>query len=153
MVSVCLPSDALSQHLLSYLGFSYLGCGVYLHSCSSKVQPLLDIGNLFLFFMCVSVSRFPTWAYIIFTIRGKLILKKHTIGNNSSWMLKTNSILNLKKIFPNCATITHKWQVLNPLGFKKWMQISSTCVEYGVRKQRPKHTVQQHLKTWSRWLI
>ena len=28
MVSVCLPSDALSQHLLSYLGFSYLGRGV-----------------------------------------------------------------------------------------------------------------------------
>ena len=28
MVSVCLPSDALSQHLPSYLGFSYLGRGV-----------------------------------------------------------------------------------------------------------------------------
>ena len=43
MVSVCLPSDALLQHLLSYLGFSYLGCGVCLHGCSSKVQPLLLI--------------------------------------------------------------------------------------------------------------
>ena len=41
MISVCLPSDALSQHLLSYLGFSYLGRGVSLHGCSSKVQPLL----------------------------------------------------------------------------------------------------------------
>ena len=41
MVSVCLPSDALSQHLLSYLGFSYLGRGVSLHGCSSKAQPLL----------------------------------------------------------------------------------------------------------------
>ena len=41
MVSVCLPSDALLEHLLSYLGFSYLGCGVSLHGCSSKVQPLL----------------------------------------------------------------------------------------------------------------
>ena len=41
MVSVCLPSDALSQHLLSYLGFSYLRCGVSLHGCSSKAQPLL----------------------------------------------------------------------------------------------------------------
>ena len=41
MVSVCLPSDALLQHLSSYLGFSYLGRGVSLHSCSSKVQPLL----------------------------------------------------------------------------------------------------------------
>ena len=38
---MCLPSDALLQHLLSYLGFSYLGCGVSLHGCSSKAQPLL----------------------------------------------------------------------------------------------------------------
>ena len=41
MVSVCLPSDAFLQHLPSYLGFSYLGHGVSLHSCFSKVQPLL----------------------------------------------------------------------------------------------------------------
>ena len=41
MVSVCLPSDALSQHLWSYLGFSYLGRGVSLHGCSSKEQLLL----------------------------------------------------------------------------------------------------------------
>ena len=41
MVPVCLPSDALLQHLPSYLGFSYLGRGVSLHGCSSKVQPLL----------------------------------------------------------------------------------------------------------------
>ena len=41
MVSVCLPSDALLQHLLSYLGFSYLGRGVSLHGSSSKVQPSL----------------------------------------------------------------------------------------------------------------
>ena len=34
-------SDALLQHLLSYLGFSYLGHGVSLHGCSSKAQPLL----------------------------------------------------------------------------------------------------------------
>ena len=41
MVSVCLPSDALLQHLPSYLDFSYLGHGVSLHGCSSKAQPLL----------------------------------------------------------------------------------------------------------------
>ena len=41
MVSVCLPSDTLLQHLLSYLGFSYLGRRVSLHSWSSKAQPLL----------------------------------------------------------------------------------------------------------------
>ena len=38
---MCLPSDALLQHLSSYLGFSYLGRGISLHSSSSKVQPLL----------------------------------------------------------------------------------------------------------------
>ena len=41
MLLVCLPSDALLQHLLSYLGFSYLGRGVSLRGCSSKAQPLL----------------------------------------------------------------------------------------------------------------
>ena len=41
MVSLYLPSDALSQLLLSSLGFSYLGHGVSLHVCSSKAQPLL----------------------------------------------------------------------------------------------------------------
>ena len=49
MVSVCLPSDALLQHLPSYLGFSYLGCGLSLYGCSSKAQPLfltLDEGYL-----------------------------------------------------------------------------------------------------------
>ena len=38
---MCLPFDALSQHLPSYLGFYYLGREISLHSCSSKVQPLL----------------------------------------------------------------------------------------------------------------
>ena len=41
MVSVCLPSDALSQHLPSHLGFSCPGRGVSLHGCSSKAQLLL----------------------------------------------------------------------------------------------------------------
>ena len=41
MVSVCLPSDALLQHLPSYLDFSYLGRGVSLHGCFRNVQPLL----------------------------------------------------------------------------------------------------------------
>ena len=40
---MCLPPDALLQHLQSYLGFSYLGHGVYLHGCSSIVQLLLLI--------------------------------------------------------------------------------------------------------------
>ena len=41
MVSMCLPSDALLQHLPSYLGFSYLGRGVSLRGCFSKVHPML----------------------------------------------------------------------------------------------------------------
>ena len=41
MVSVYLPYDALSQHLPSYLGFSYIGHAVSLNGCSSKVQPPL----------------------------------------------------------------------------------------------------------------
>ena len=41
LVSVCLPSDAVLQHLPSYVGFSYRGRGASLHGCSSKVQPLL----------------------------------------------------------------------------------------------------------------
>ena len=41
MILVCLPSDALSQHLPSYLGLSYLRRGVSLHGCSSKEQLLL----------------------------------------------------------------------------------------------------------------
>ena len=41
MVLVCLPSDALLQHLPSYLDFSYRGRGISLHGCSSKAQPLL----------------------------------------------------------------------------------------------------------------
>ena len=43
MVSVCLPSDALSQHLPSFLGFFYLGRRVSLLGCSSKAQLLLLI--------------------------------------------------------------------------------------------------------------
>ena len=41
VVLVYLPSDALSQCLLSYLGFSYLRHVVSLHGCSSKAQLLL----------------------------------------------------------------------------------------------------------------
>ena len=36
MVSVCLPSYALLQHLPSYLGFSYLGHGLSLHGSPAK---------------------------------------------------------------------------------------------------------------------
>ena len=38
---MCLPSDALLQHLPSYLGFSYVWRGVSLHGYFSKAHPLL----------------------------------------------------------------------------------------------------------------
>ena len=41
MVSVRLPSDALLQHLPSYLGLSYVWRGVSLHGYFSKAHPLL----------------------------------------------------------------------------------------------------------------
>ena len=37
MISVCLPSDALTQYLPSYLGFSYLGRKRYLGVISSQL--------------------------------------------------------------------------------------------------------------------
>ena len=55
MVSVCLPSDALSQHLSSYLNFSYPGRGVSLHGCSSKA-PFLGQG--------VSPHHNPSWPWM-----------------------------------------------------------------------------------------
>ena len=62
MVSVCLPSDALLQHLLSYLGFSYLGRGVSLHGCSSKAQPLLlTLDEGYLLQCCKEQYCIGTW--------------------------------------------------------------------------------------------
>ena len=56
MVSVCLPSDALLQHLPSYLGFSYLGHGG-ISSCllqqSTAIAPYLGRG--------ISPHRHPSW--------------------------------------------------------------------------------------------
>ena len=51
MVLVCLPSDALLQHLPSYLGLSYLGRGVSLHGRwrssiqSAKTRMGADCGS------------------------------------------------------------------------------------------------------------
>src|SRR5574339_103434 len=84
MVSVCLPSDVLLQHLPSYLGFSYLGRGVSLHGCSSKAQPLLltldqgylltaalpdlqcGIAPLFFFFPVLLCGMAPLFFFFLF---------------------------------------------------------------------------------------
>ena len=57
VVSVCLPSDALSKYLPSYLGFSYLGRGVSLHGCSSKAQLLLCFIDYAKAFDCVDHNK------------------------------------------------------------------------------------------------
>ena len=61
MVSERLPSDALLQHLQSYLGFSYLGRGVSLHGCSSKAQPLLLTESDFTSF----ISHIHNWVLFL----------------------------------------------------------------------------------------
>ena len=42
MVSVCLPSDALSQYLPSYLGYSYLRSGVMLKILQARLQQYMN---------------------------------------------------------------------------------------------------------------
>ena len=75
--SFSLPPDPLSQCLLSYLGFSYLGLGVCLDSCPSKAQPLLltsDTGSYALVFLIII-------ALVIFSKTFSLswvLLKPHT---------------------------------------------------------------------------
>ena len=55
---MCLPSDALLQHLPSYLGFSYLGCGVSLQNGSGNPchsgDSLSCLGSLNLFLFCLN---------------------------------------------------------------------------------------------------
>ena len=104
MVSGCLPSDALSQHLPSYLGFSYLGRGVSLHGCSSKVQPLLlalDEGYLLMAAppdlergvanLSLPVPTQPPLG------RVNLRCTKTTFGSSLSLLLFSNSYLKKKK--------------------------------------------------------
>ena len=67
-----LPSDALLQHLPSYLGFSYLGHEVSLHSCSIKAQLLLltlDEGYLL---MAAPPNQQEYWIELPFPTPGDL---------------------------------------------------------------------------------
>ena len=62
VVSVCLPSDSVSQRLPSYWCLLYPGHGVSLHGFSSKVQLLLltlDIGHLLAAAGCSSAAQPP----------------------------------------------------------------------------------------------
>ena len=86
MVSVCLPSDALSQPLLSYLGFSYLGREVSLYGCSSKVQLLLltlDEGYLL---MAAPPNQQEYWIGLPFPSPVDHILSDLFIMTRPSWV-------------------------------------------------------------------
>ena len=58
MVSVCLPSDALLQHLPSYLGFSYLGRGTLVKSCSKSPSQATTVCKLWTW---AWTSRYSSW--------------------------------------------------------------------------------------------
>ena len=61
MVSVCLPSDALLQHLPSYLGFSYLGHSMFkVRRSGSEEIPLVQGKEQWLCFAGTAVKRYPT---------------------------------------------------------------------------------------------
>ena len=95
MVSVCLPSDALLQHLPSYLGFSYLGRGVSFHSCSSKAQPLLLTSGLV-------VKNLPSNSGGMSSISGWRTKIPHATGHLSS--CTTHKALVLQQDKPVCGS-------------------------------------------------
>ena len=64
MVLVCLPSDALSQHLPSYLVFSYLGHELSLHGFSNKAQPLFHMEKVSFHSNPEECSKYSTIALI-----------------------------------------------------------------------------------------
>ena len=71
MISVCLPTDTLSQHPLPYWGFSYLGRGVSLlgHSllqrCTAAPYCCINIQYLFLFLSYFMAPHSSTLAWKI----------------------------------------------------------------------------------------
>ena len=129
MVSVCLASDALLQHLPSYLGFSYRGPGVSLHGCSSKAQPLL-LQTLFFFFF----GKKSMFTFCLFLAALALCWGAHGLFSScfsssihasphrlSSLMLRLFFLLLLTVIYP---TITV---------FLYWHSVQSwTCTRFSV---------------------
>ena len=93
MVSVCLPSDALLQHLPSYLGFSYLGHGVSLHGCSSKgwihIKRERERERLFVFILLTSVFVLMLLKLCFFSVLhhennvGQMVLIANSYGSQN----------------------------------------------------------------------
>ena len=131
MVAVCLPSDALSQQLLSYLGFSYLGRGVSLHSCSSKMLPLskrlLKIFNKAITIAAKSLQSCPT---LCNPINGRPpsspvpgILQARTLewvaisfSNVWKWKVKVKSLSSVR---PLATPWTAAYQAPPSMGFSR----------------------------------
>ena len=112
MVSVCLPSDPLSQCLPSYLGFSYLGRGISLHGCSSKAQPLLLTS---LSEKCTSIGTYCCASKSLQTAA----IKKST--NNKCW-----------KGFREKGTLLHCWwecKLVQPLWRTVWRFLKKLEIE------------------------
>ena len=99
MVSVRLPSDALLQHLLSYLGFSYLGRGVSLHGYSSKAQLLLlTLDEGYLLTVSAPDLERETWTSAVATG-----LEKVRFHSNP----KERQCQRMLKLLHNCTHLAH----------------------------------------------
>ena len=98
MASVCLPSDPLLQHLLSYLGFSYLGHGFSLIEESSdkkfhhKPRNLFFPMPMFPFFFPNSVKK--VFFFLLMSSSGKSIqqfplhfILKPCVIRSLSWLV------------------------------------------------------------------
>ena len=87
LVSVCLPSDALSQHLPSQWGFSYLGLGVSLNGCFLPWTWGIS-----------SLPLLLTWdvGYLLMATHHSSAMQPVNPKGNQSWILTEGVMLKLK---------------------------------------------------------
>ena len=106
-----------SQCLLSYLGFSYLGCGVSLHGCSSKAQLLLLTSDMGYLLTATTpdlghgvswyVAFYPaSFIYQVFKIHQILIQQRSHLGSNHTPGMQVARLvpITLKKTIANLLT-------------------------------------------------
>ena len=118
MVSVCLPSDALLQHLLSYLGISYLGREVCLHGCSSKAQPMLLTLDECIHKMKIMASdpitSWQTDGETVETVKDFIFLgSKITVDSDCSYEIKRCLLLG-RKAMTNLDSVLKSREVTLP---------------------------------------
>ena len=128
MVSVCLPSDVLSQCLPSYWGFSYLGHGVSLHGCSS-LDSIFKSRDITLptkvHLIKAMVFLVVMYGYESWTIKKA---ECQRINAFELWVLEKTleSPLDCKEIQPD-----------HPKGDESWLLIGKTDVEAETPILRP----------------